>query len=473
MKTDDSEKGSQQEVIKSQIYEQIGKIIDYVESDSSLGDSSDTEASETESTGMTDQLAALMMGLEIQKAIDSEEIQKQSAQIIEEAPHKMKNQGPRDVSIQTSRGKKVTVKLNYYSRSCLKGKRKKNRAGLYPAFLLLGIYDRITPGLASEIASFSVLCSSFEEASLVLKGRGVEMDAKKVRDITYRFAKRAEAIRDGKGLEIKETVSGRTVVVSTDGGRIRIRTKKRGPKTPKGRTRYTTKWREPKLLIIYTVDEDGKIDKSFTPFMDGTMKGPKAVFGLMKFYLERLGICMADKILFVADGARWIWSRVPALFEALGIPKGQYYELVDFYHAVEHLGKIAKLRKGWKKAERKRWIKKQRALLLKGDIEGVIQNIKTLCKGRRSKKLIREKEYFSRNQHRMRYKEIKESGLPIGSGSIESAIRRVVNLRLKGPAIHWEKKAAERMLLLRSFFKAGRWEMLKNAAFSRVLEEKV
>jgi len=60
-----------------------------------------------------------------------------------------------------------------------------------------------------------------------------------------------------------ETVAGRRVVLSTDGGRIRIRTTKRGPKTAKGRNRYRTDWREPKLLVIYVVDEKGQMDREF------------------------------------------------------------------------------------------------------------------------------------------------------------------------------------------------------------------
>jgi len=53
-------------------------------------------------------------------------------------------------------------------------------------------------------------------------------------------------------------------VVSLDGGRIRLRENKRGPKTPKGRTRYKAAWREPKLLIIYVVNAKGQLEKSFT-----------------------------------------------------------------------------------------------------------------------------------------------------------------------------------------------------------------
>ena len=127
----------------------------------------------------------------------------------------------------------------------------------------------------------------------------------------------------------------------SNGGRIRIRKKKRGPKTQKGRHRYTTKWREPKRLIIYTVNEMGEKISSFLPIIEGTMKGPDAVFGLIKFYPAQLMVTKADKILFVADGARWIWNRVPELVKSLGIAAKQFFSLVVFYHAVEHLVKIA------------------------------------------------------------------------------------------------------------------------------------
>ena len=83
----------------------------------------------------------------------------------------------------------------------------------------------------------------------------------------------------------------------------------------------------------------------------------------VKFYLSRLDIANADKILFVADGARWIRRRVPQLLEDLGVHLKHAYELVDFYHAVEHLGKVAACRKSWSPAERKKWVKKHKKLL--------------------------------------------------------------------------------------------------------------
>jgi hypothetical protein len=86
-----------------------------------------------------------------------------------------------------------------------------------------------------------------------------------------------------------------------------------------------------------------------------------SLFGLIEYYLKKLNIGQADKILFIADGARWIWVRVKNLVKSLGLSSAQLYELVDYYHAVEHLTKVAELQNKWKPAEKKRWIKKNRS----------------------------------------------------------------------------------------------------------------
>src|SRR6266508_412091 len=87
--------------------------------------------------------------------------------------------------------------------------------------------------------------------------------------------------------------------------------------------------------------------------------------------LHPLKIAAADKILCVADGARWIWNRVGAMSRSLGIKPEQINELVDFYHAVEHLGKIAALQRRWTVQERQTWIGRQRRRLLKGKLDEV------------------------------------------------------------------------------------------------------
>jgi hypothetical protein len=320
--------------------------------------------------------------------------------------------------------------------------------------------------MSSEVSMLAAMLSSFEETSRVFKDRGVCLGINTIRRIAQRYASRAKIAQAIEQYPVSETLGQRRVIISTDGGRIRIRKNKRGPRTKKNRQRYTTDWREPKLVMIYTVDAHGKMDHSFIPIIEGTLKGPGAVFGLLRYHLRQLNIGTADKILFVADGARWIWKRVPELIKTLGLSGSNVYELVDFYHAVEHLAKAAGLKKNWKRSEKKRWIRKHRRLLLKGHTDQVISAIKVLCRGRNSKGIITERNYFIRNQHRMRYLEISEQKLPIGSGAMESAIRRVVNLRMKGACIYWLEKTAEAMLMLRSYYKAGRWNLLKHQSFS-------
>ncbi len=451
--------------IECQIQEVFLELEEIVRKKAAIRDETGLEAVENEIVRVTDRPAGLITALKIQQALDSEDLKQEASGLIKAHPKKMKNQGFRDVEVRPSRGESVSVTACYYSR---KGKKKgkKKRAGIYPGLYLLGIHDHCSPGPASEISLMATVLSSFEEARQILNDRGLEIDSKTIREITLRFAKRAEAAGRHDEAVFAETLAGCRAVVSTDGGRIRIRRDKPGPKTKKGRSHYHTSWREPKLLIIYTVNEKGETDRTISPFIDGTLKGPNAVFGLIGYYLSRLDICSADKILFIADGARWIWNRVPGLVSLLGLSYSQFYELVDFYHAAEHLGKVAGLQKGWKSSDKKNWVKKYRKLLLKGKTDEVIEAINHLCKTRRIKNLRRELNYFIRNQKRMQYDKIAEEGLPLGSGAMESAIRRVVNLRLKGAAIFWLRETAEAMLMLRSYYKAGRWNMLKKMAFS-------
>ena len=374
----------------------------------------------------------------------------------------MRQDGMEDVRIRTRSGQEVEIRTAYFRR---KGKRrfKKRHPGVYPGLVLLGIHDRCTPGLTSDVSLLAAALSSLEEAGQVLASRGIHLDIKTIRSITYAFASSARLIQQESALPMGET-SGRRVVASCDGGRVRIRTDKKGRKTKKKRTRYRTDWREPKLLIIYTVDPEGRKERSFPPVIDGTLKGPDALFALLGYYLAQLKIEQADRILFVADGAPWIWNRLKNAVSDWGLKPEQFIELVDFFHAVEHLGKVAGLRKNWSTKKRKQWMTRHRRLLLKGQVDQVIDAVQAVCRGRNSKEIRTQRDYFIKNAKRMGYASVKTQKMPIGSGAVESAIRRVINLRLKGAGIYWHEENAEAMLMLRSFFKAGRWNLLKQMA---------
>ncbi len=238
-------------------------------------------------------------------------------------------------------------------------------------------------------------------------------------------------------LKEDDTLKGRRVVISCDGGRVRWREKKRGPKTKKGRSRDAGAWREPKRLIIYVVNADGRQEKKFSPIIDGGLQGPDIIFERIACYLKALKISEADHVLFIADGGPWIWNRASPLMNELGLKETQVHELIDVYHAIEHVSKIGALRKNLTTSERKKWIGKQRRRLQKGKIEAVVEDIQSFYRGRLSQALSTERDDFIRNQKRMNYFEIKALNFPMGSGAIERSGRRVINLRLKGPCLFW------------------------------------
>jgi hypothetical protein len=423
------------------------------------------ETLEREIRQRTDQLGSLLVGYHLQQALDSPALQTEQDLLVSHWPTPLKSDGKVQVRIRTAQGHTVAVWTTYYRR---KGQRRagKRYAGVYAGLVLLGIYDRCTPALASEVSLCAAMLGSLDEAQAVLADRGVELDTKTVRTIAYRYAARARLEQQIERTVFEDSVSGRRVVISSDGGRLRLRETKRGPKTKKGRRRYTGAWREPKVLIVYVVNAEGKRDASFAPVIDATLKGPDAVFALLRTYLQRLNITQADQVLFIADGAPWIWKRVPLLVHALGLAAEQVHELLDFYHAVQHLGQVAALRKDWSAQARTRWRTQQRHLLLRGEVEQVIAAVRTICRGRHSKAIRTHREYFIKNQGRMAYAKLMALKLPIGSGAIESTVRRVVNLRLKGASIFWCRASAEAILLLRSYYKAGRWNRLKYMATS-------
>ena len=423
------------------------------------------EALEREIRQRTDRLGSLLVGSHLQQALDSAALQAEQERLVRQWPKPLKNDGKVKVMIRTAQGLAVPVRVTYYRR---KGQRRagKRSAGVYAGLVLLGIYDRCTPSLASEVSLLAAMLGSLDEAQDVLAARGVALDMKTVRLIAYRYAARARLEQQIDTAAFEDTVAGRRVVISSDGGRLRLRETKRGPKTTKGRQRYTGAWREPKVLIVYVVDAEGKREARFAPVIDATLQGPDAVFALLRTYLQRLAITQADQVLFIADGAPWIWKRVPRLVQALGLTAERVHALLDFYHAVQRLGQVAALRKDWSAKARTRWRTQQRHLLLQGEVEQVIAAVRVICRGRNSKAIRTHCHYFIKNQSRMAYAKLMAMKMPIGSGAIESTVRRVVNLRLKGPSIFWCRASAEAILLLRSYYKAGRWNLLKHMATS-------
>jgi hypothetical protein len=421
-----------------------------------------------------DRLHALLAAKAVLDSLDSKPFRQATALLLAPYPKRLKHQGSRPVTLHFARGPAVVVFLPYYSRSraspALRGK------GCFPALVILGIYDHCSPSLASDLTQLTSLLGSFQEVQPLLRQRGICLSTNPLRGVVYHYARRVRLAQKAAPTLTGQSLKGRTVVVTTDGGRLRIR-KDRKAKTKKGRKRYSTHWREPKLLLIYAVKHhDGRVqmDRSFRPVLDGTLQGPDALFALLRSYLGQLKVEEADKVVFVADGARWIWRRAGRLLRSLGVEAKKVHEALDFYHAVEHLGKVAELSKGLSEQQKKRWLLRQSRRLKEGSVEEVIAEVEGLAAKNPSKGMKSELGYLVRHGRegkRMGYATLEAAGLPQGSGAIESAIRRVINLRLKGAGIFWHRDNAEAMLLLRCYAKAGRSQDLDSLAFSSALQQ--
>jgi len=175
----------------------------------------------------------------------------------------------------------------------------------------------------------------------------------------------------------------------------------------------------------------------------------------------------AEHVVFCADGARRYWKRIGPLAEKLEI--AVHFEVIDYTHAKQNLMTIIeKLPKTMGARQIAKTAKHWTDLLWKGDLHEIRHQISQLITSRKKRKqaLAKFKGYFLDNFHRMQYTGFRYFKVTTGSGCVESAIRRVINLRLKSPGIFWKRETAEVMLFLRSTLLCGRWNLMLNNLFA-------
>ena len=163
-----------------------------------------------------------------------------------------------------------------------------------------------------------------------------------------------------------------------------------------------------------------------------------------------------EQLVFVTDGASWISSWINAEY-----PKAT--QILDFYHAMEHLGHFAKAH--FKESlERDYWIEENRTRLKTQGVKCVMKVIKELHITKKQTKQERKMllQYYRKNQYRMNYPEYLEKGYLIGSGAIEAAHRTLVQKRMKLSGQRWSKNGAQKMLNLRALHMSQRWDEVEN-----------
>lgn len=216
--------------------------------------------------------------------------------------------------------------------------------------------------------------------------------------------------------------------------------------------------REAKLGCVFTQtawDEEGfaiRDPKSTT--YTGAIETAEE-FG-KRLYLEawNRGWSRAQKKVVIGDGAEWIWNLAEPYFPGA-------VQIVDLYHARQHLWELARKLYPNDEANQNIWIKvHQKRLLDKGKIEKLVNALRSVksTNPEVSEKIRTEADYFERNADRMRYPQFRRQHLFVGSGVIEAGCKTVIGSRLKRSGMFWSVRGANAILALRCCHLNGRFE---------------
>lgn len=367
----------------------------------------------------------------------------------------------RDCQIQLRTGFWVKVK-SLYAKKVPEG----YDGGRHMLHLWWSVMEQASPAFYSLVCLFSVLCCSYDVAKQVLSIQHIKVGFDRMRLLANRISSQCIKSRPELVLDKGENLKGKRVFVSLDGGRSR--TREYLPELNKEGThhKFSTPWKEPKMLVINTLDKDGKNDRHALPIYDVAF-GDDQVVEVLRQYLKALHIEQAELVQIAADGAPWIWNRVKPMLLSLGVPDEKIIETVDYYHAVQNLNKaiaFVPLQSIENEPNASQCLKD---MLWKGNITKIVDKFKQMCPGWDDQTCETILGYFIRNEKRMNYQEIKERNLPCGSGAMESAIRRVICLRFKCPSSFWKIDNLEGMIFLRSVLLAKRWDIfIRNLARS-------
>lgn len=137
----------------------------------------------------------------------------------------------------------------------------------------------------------------------------------------------------------------------------------------------------------------------------------------------------AKELIFVCDGAVWIWNLISHYFP-------DAVQIVDWYHACEYLTPIATALFS-EEAKKQDWLEKTKTWLWQGKIKKVLRECQKHLQSVAAHEAQAAITYFSNNQHRMKYDEYRKKGYAIGSGTVESACKQIATARLKIAGARW------------------------------------
>lgn len=358
----------------------------------------------------------------------------------------------------------VTLWRRYYYHPLLE-------QGRFPLDEALGLVDGYSPEVARWMCRAGSLAGSFQAASLdLLTYAGLEIDGRQIQRMIEQMAPLMADWRQAQAATFNP-LAGEIFCVCADGTGAPMRRKElkgRRGKQPDG----TARTREVKVGAIFThrrpqPEERPVRDYNTTTYIAHITSAEHFGAQLRAEALRR-GIAKAKVVVFLGDGAVWIWKLA-----RINFPQAIY--ILDYYHALEHLTLLANALYGEGSALAKKRFGQWRKALLKDKVSQVIAQAKNDLPAQTQARKLAKKQiaYLERNRSKMLYQTFRQAGYFIGSGVVEAACKSVVGQRLKQSGMLWSLKGAGHILTVRCALLSGWfdqfWKHRKTASDSTAL----
>jgi hypothetical protein len=325
--------------------------------------------------------------------------------------------------------------------------------GFFPRDCQLGIEGgSLSPGVTRMVGLVGA-ATSFEEGSTLLRElAGVEVGAKRVERAAKRLGSEVVAVeREDTAPEIGRPVPP-TLYAGIDGTGLPMRAAEvagRSGKQPDGSART----REVKLCVVWSAegrDAEGRPARdagsvTYTAAIESAAvrdtDDEVSEFSQRAFREgSRRRFEKAPRRVVLGDGAPWIWNLAGEQFPGA-------IQIVDLFHAKQHLFELSASLWGADHAACPWWLPRQMAALEAGNIEALVAAIEVHAN--HSEEARRAAAYFSQNRERMRYHTFKQAGLCTSTGVVEAACKHTIGTRLKRPGMHWSVNGANAITALR------------------------
>jgi hypothetical protein len=324
----------------------------------------------------------------------------------------------------------------------------------------LSRHQQLSPGLQDRLAFTVTVTGTYAQASAVAAKWGCPIDDATLQVLVQHLGARTEAqIQQRLEAPPTETASARAPsalsVLMLDGWQVRQRGRGWGRKKT---NQPRVEWHELKTGVAYRHDQAaqsaggrGLLSEKVVVSWQGE---PLELGRRLHWEALRHGLARSRQVLVVADGAPWIWNVVADRWAGAT-------ELLDFYHASQHLWNVGRVLSRGDETQAAAWVQPRLHRLRHGQQRALLRELATLRapRGEAGALVRREQHYFAAHTARMNYRELAERGWPIGSGAVESACRQR-QCRFKRPGQFWTANGLRHLGALIEVQSNGHWHNL-------------